>query len=120
MPRQPPAVIAPGGDLDVVAGACSIAGNASRPISVTTAPTMPVAVAKIAQVTMRRHRERARDARQREVQALEQLLDQVRALDQVAHEHEQRDRDQHVVRHHRVGALHHEVERSAAIGESPD
>ena len=29
-----------------------MAGKASRPISVTTAPTMPVAVAKIAQVTM--------------------------------------------------------------------
>ncbi len=73
----------------------------------------------------RRHRERRRDARERQVQALEQLLDQVRALDQVAHEHEQRDRDQHVVRHHRVRALHHEVERLlhrqcralAAVGE---
>jgi hypothetical protein len=32
--------------------ALSIAGKASRPISVTTAPTMPVAVAKIAQVTI--------------------------------------------------------------------
>jgi len=29
-----------------------MAGNASKPMSVTTAPTMPVAVAKIAQVTM--------------------------------------------------------------------
>jgi len=28
-----------------------MAGKASRPISVTTAPTMPVAVAKMAQVT---------------------------------------------------------------------
>ena len=28
-----------------------MAGKASRPINVTTAPTMPVAVAKIAQVT---------------------------------------------------------------------
>jgi hypothetical protein len=28
-----------------------MAGSASRPISVTTAPTMPVAVAKMAQVT---------------------------------------------------------------------
>ena len=59
----------------------------------------------------RGHRERAGDAREREVQALEQLLDQVRALDQIAHEDEERDRDQHVVGHHRVGALHHEVER---------
>ena len=60
------------------------------------------------------------------MQAPEQLLDQVRALDQIAHEHEQRDRDQHVVRHHRVRALHEEVEHllrprgrgfDAAIGE---
>jgi hypothetical protein len=29
-----------------------MAGSASRPISVTTAPTMPVAVAKIAHVTI--------------------------------------------------------------------
>ena len=29
-----------------------MAGRASKPISVTTAPTMPVAVAKIAQVMM--------------------------------------------------------------------
>ena len=29
-----------------------MAGNASKPIKVTTAPTMPVAVAKIAHVTM--------------------------------------------------------------------
>ena len=57
-----------------------------------------------------RHRERARDARRREVQALEQPVDQRRPLDEVAHEHEQRDGDQHVVRHHRVGALHHQVE----------
>ena len=29
-----------------------MAGSASKPMSVTTAPTMPVAVAKMAQVTM--------------------------------------------------------------------
>jgi hypothetical protein len=53
----------------------------------------------------------ARDARKREVQALEELLDQVRALDQIPHEHEQGNGDQDVVRHHRVGALHHQIER---------
>ncbi len=51
MPRQPPAVIAPADTLTLYP-ALSIAGNASRPISVTTAPTIPVAVAKIAQVIM--------------------------------------------------------------------
>jgi hypothetical protein len=40
----------------------------------------------------------------RQVQALEQLLDQVGAFDQVAHEDEQRDRDEHVVAHHLEGA----------------
>ncbi len=49
MPRQPPAVIAPA-DTPVEYPARSIAGSASRPISVTTAPTMPVAVANTAQV----------------------------------------------------------------------
>ena len=51
MPRQPPAVTAPAATLTLYP-ALSIAGKASRPISVTTAPTIPVAVAKIAQVTM--------------------------------------------------------------------
>ena len=41
----------------------SIAGKASRPISVTTAPTMPVAVANSAQVSERRHGERGRAGR---------------------------------------------------------
>ncbi len=58
----------------------------------------------------RGHAQRARYARQRKMQALEQFLDQVGALDQVTHEHEQRDRDQHVVGHDRVGTLNHEVE----------
>jgi len=47
------------------------------------------------------------------VQALEQPLDQRRTLDEITHEHEQRDRDQHVVRHHAVGALHEQVEHRA-------
>src|SRR5258708_23068580 len=50
------------------------------------------------------------------MQAPEQLVDQLRPLDEVAHEQEQRDRDQHVVRHHAVGALHEEVEHLPAGG----
>jgi hypothetical protein len=50
MPRVPPAVTAPAASR-VLYPALSIAGNASRPMSVTTAPMMPVAQAKIAQVT---------------------------------------------------------------------
>ncbi len=49
------------------------------------------------------------------MQRLEQLVDQVGALDQVAHEHEQRDADQHVVAHHLEGRLHHQVERLADV-----
>ncbi len=51
MPRQPPAVMAPAATL-MLYPPFSMAGIASRPISVTTAPTMPVAVAKTAHVTM--------------------------------------------------------------------
>ena len=51
MPRHPPAVIAPAAILTSYF-AFSMAGKAKRPISVTTAPTIPVAVAKMAQVTM--------------------------------------------------------------------
>ncbi len=50
MPRHPPAVMTPADSLMSYLER-SIAGNASRPMSVTTAPTMPVAVAKTAQVT---------------------------------------------------------------------
>jgi hypothetical protein len=63
-----------------------------------------------------RHCKRARHPRSREMQALEQAVDQRGALDQVTHEHEQRDRDQHVVRHDRIRALHHEVE-DLPVGE---
>jgi hypothetical protein len=61
----------------------------------------------------RGHRQRAWHARQRQVQAAEQLVDQVGALDQVAHEDEQRDRDEHVVAHDLEGALHHQRQRLA-------
>jgi hypothetical protein len=50
MPRVPPAVTAPAASR-VLYPALSIAGNASRPMSVTTAPMIPEAQAKIAQVT---------------------------------------------------------------------
>jgi len=49
------------------------------------------------------------------VQALKQLLDQVGAFDQVAHEHEQRDRDEHVVAHHLEGRLHHQRQRLGGV-----
>jgi hypothetical protein len=49
MPSVPPAVITPADSLTLYPD-FSIAGNASKPISVTTAPMMPVAVAKTAQV----------------------------------------------------------------------
>ncbi|MNT54849.1 hypothetical protein D3C72_1920390 [compost metagenome] len=45
------------------------------------------------------------------MQAAEELLDQVGAFDQVAHEDEQRDRDQHVIGHDGIGPLHHQVQR---------
>jgi len=72
-----------------------------------------------------RHGERSGNARGGEVQAAEQPIDELRALDQVPHEQEQRHRDEHVVRHHAVGALHHQVEHlgdrelriDAAVGE---
>ena len=49
MPRQPPAQMTP--DAKRVSYlASSIAGNASMPINVTTAPMIPVAVANTAQV----------------------------------------------------------------------
>ena len=51
MPKHPPAVIAPAAIL-MLYPARSIAGRASSPINVTTAPMIPVAVAKIAQVMM--------------------------------------------------------------------
>ena len=50
MPKQPPAVMTPA-DSRTSYPARSICGKASNPINVTTAPTMPVAVAKTAQVT---------------------------------------------------------------------
>ena len=49
MPSVPPAQMIPLAK-DGSYRALSIAGSASRPISVTTAPTIPVAVAKSAQV----------------------------------------------------------------------
>ena len=90
-----------------------MAGNARRPISVTTAPMMPVAVAKIAQVisvaTASDPGMRA-EARCRPLNT----VDQVGALDQVAHEDEERNRDRHVDRHHPIGALDKQVECAAA------
>ena len=109
MPRQPPAVMAPAESLTSYP-ARSIAGSASRPINVTTAPTMPVAVANTAQVTMVATASEAGHVLHGELHRAKQLVDDVGALDDVAHEDEERNRDQHVVRHHAPGPLHHEVE----------
>ena len=48
---------------------------------------------------------------------MEQPVENVGALDDVAHEHEQRHRDQHLVGHDRVGALHEKVEDDVAHAE---
>ena len=42
------------------------------------------------------------------MQTLEQLLNQVSALNQIAHEHKQRDGDQNVAGHDREGTLNHQ------------
>ena len=57
----------------------------------------------------RRHSQCARHPCQGQVQALEQLVNQVGPLNQVAHENKQRYCNQHIVGHHRIGALHHQV-----------
>ena len=73
---------------------------------------MPVAVAKMAQVTMVATASAPGMRASGKVQASEQPVDQLRPLDEIAHEQEQRDRDQHVVRHHAVGSLHEKVEHA--------
>ena len=65
----------------------------------------------------RGQRERARHRAGGELQGAEQPVEDVGALDDVAHEDEQRDRDQHVVRHHRVGALDEQIENVVAHRE---
>ena len=58
----------------------------------------------------RGHRQRARDVLQRDLQAPEQVVEDVGALDQIAHQQEQRDRHQRVVVEHREGVLRQQVE----------
>ena len=65
----------------------------------------------------RGERERGRHRAGRELQRTEQAVEDVGALDDVAHEDEQRNRDQHVVRHHRIGALDEQVEDEVAHRE---
>ena len=57
------------------------------------------------------HCQRTRYPRSRQMQTFEEFLDQVGPLHQVTHEDEQGNRNQHVVGHHRIGALHHQVQR---------
>ncbi len=80
------------------------------PISVTTAPTMPVAVANSAQVASVATASEPGNVLQRDLQAPEQVVEDVGALDQVAHQQEQRDRHQRVVVEHREGVLRQQVE----------
>ena len=56
----------------------------------------------------RGHRKRAGHAGQGQMQAPEELVNQVGPLDQIAHEHEQRNGDEHIVAHHLEGRLHHQ------------
>ena len=65
----------------------------------------------------RRDPHRARDVLRRDVERGEEPADDVRALDDVAHEEEERHRGQRVVRHHRVGLVDEEVED--AVVEEP-
>ena len=44
------------------------------------------------------------------MQAFEKPVNELRPLHEIAHEQKQRDRDQYVVRHHPVGALHEKIE----------
>ena len=57
-----------------------------------------------------RHRERSRHAAECKLDRIEHLVDQRATLHHVAHQHEQRDRDQDVVGHRAIGALNHQVE----------
>ena len=78
---------------------------------------MPVAVANSAQVISAATRHRARHPARGDVQRREQPVDDVGALDDVAHEQEQRHRGQHVVRHDRIGLVDEQVED--AVVEEP-
>ena len=60
----------------------------------------------------RRHRKRAGNVLHRELQRMEQAIENVGALDQIAHEQEQRHRHQHVVRRHLERFLHQQRENS--------
>ena len=55
-------------------------------------------------------RKRAGQKAQRNLKRAEQSVEHIRPLDDVAHEDEERDRDQHIIRHHRIGALDDECE----------
>ena len=75
---------------------------------------MPVAVAKSAQVTSAATASDPGSPREAICSDLEQAVHDVRALDDVAHEQEQRDRRQRVVRHDRIGPVDEQVEDAVA------
>ena len=62
----------------------------------------------------RRDRKRARHAAHRHLQRIKQPVENIRALDHVAHEKEQRHRGQHVVRHHVIGIGDEQIEDTRA------
>ena len=57
------------------------------------------------------NRQRTRHPRSGQVHAFKELLNQVGTLNEVAHEHKQRNGDEHIVGHDRVSALHHQIKR---------
>ena len=63
----------------------------------------------------RGHRQRARDSGHRQMQAFKQFFNQIGALDQVAHENEQGNRDQHIAGHGLVRGLDHQVQGPGGV-----
>ena len=80
------------------------------PIRTTTAPTIPEAMPQNAHTSRVVTASEAGHAAERELDAVEHPVDQRRPLHDVAHEDEQRDRQEGVVGHHAVRPLHHQVE----------
>ena len=109
MPRHPPAVIAPADELEVVSGA-EHRREGEEAHQGHHRPDDPGGGGEDRAGDDRGHRQRPGDGAGGELDALEQPVDDVGPLDDVAHEDEERDADQDVVGHHPAGALHHEVE----------
>ena len=74
-------------------------GAAMMPSTVTAAPTMPVAMANTAAVTMTTDEERAAHRREDQPQRGEEPLHQPRLLGDEAHEDEERHRGEQLLLH---------------------